>query len=184
MRCFVAVWVPVEVHAAVAGLRSAVEAAWPGEAAWEPPAKWHVTLQFLGETPATVLPDLTAALAGVARRHRPFPLAVAGPGVFRRGHRVNVLWAGLAGAVGELLALRDDVVAVTAPLGFQADAFHPHVTLGRPHGAPGLPADQVVSAVERLPAPVTGQVFEVATLRLCRSEGGYHTVAEWPLLRT
>ncbi len=53
---------------------------------WAPPDTWHITLAFLGEVPAAILPDLTSRLADVARKHPPPSVTIAGSGRF--GSRV------------------------------------------------------------------------------------------------
>lgn len=117
---------------------------------------WHVTLAFLGELPEERLADvayavdLAAASAAVAPR-----LWVAGGGTFGRG-RSTVLWAGLAGAVPELVALAGAVRRALgrARLPYDRRPPRPHLTLARPGdrvAAELIAAD--VAALDRYQGP-------------------------------
>jgi 2'-5' RNA ligase len=58
------------------------QAGHPGIDSWSRPEGLPLTLAFLGERPAEGLSGLEALGAGVAGRHRAFPLATAGLGTF------------------------------------------------------------------------------------------------------
>ena len=96
MRLFIAVDVPRAVVLAVAAAIEPWREAFPN-VRWVPPANWHVTLKFLGATPA----DTGVLGGGVGRRHRvgppprhgggtrsrSVPVGGAGPGAVGRGGR-------------------------------------------------------------------------------------------------
>ncbi len=99
---------------------------------WSHPTQWHLTLAFMPSVPAHVLDDLVAGLRGVARRHCPVELTVAGGGCFPDVSRARVLWAGIRG--GESLhSLAQSVRSVTASLGAAPEGgqFVPHLTVAR-----------------------------------------------------
>ncbi len=88
-----------------------------------PDPRWHVTLAFLGERPDA--DSLLSLLAGVARQHAAFSLALQGGGTFGG----PVLWAGLAGDLPALSALATDVQRVLDAV--EERPFHGHLTLAR-----------------------------------------------------
>lgn len=93
------------------------------------PAGFHLTLTFLGEVPDAVLEvadDLLRTL-----RQAPFPVEVAGAGLFGGG-RPTAVWAGIAPSepLGRLQA-KCDRIARSAGVRLEGRRFHPHVTLGR-----------------------------------------------------
>ncbi|HVT66256.1 MAG TPA: RNA 2',3'-cyclic phosphodiesterase [Trebonia sp.] len=134
MRLFVAVAPPPAVldhlDAACAPFR-------PGRAdlRWTSRALWHITVAFLGEVSADILPRLQPRLERAARRHPGFELSLAGAGAFPSPKRANVLWSGLAGdrrALG-LLAMSVGAGArrAGAPPPDEGRRYRPHVTLAR-----------------------------------------------------
>ncbi|WP_187355144.1 RNA 2',3'-cyclic phosphodiesterase ['Paenibacillus yunnanensis' Narsing Rao et al. 2020] len=102
-------------------------------------AKWthfqdyHITLQFLGDTPAERIPALREALRQAASGQRPFTLKLDRWGIFGAENRPRVLWAGVSGELDQLRTLQQSVVAATKTLGFaeEARAYNPHITLAR-----------------------------------------------------
>ncbi|MDE3086750.1 MAG: hypothetical protein KGJ77_08280, partial [Acidobacteriota bacterium] len=119
MRLFVAVDLPTDVAALVAGLeRPPLETL-----RWTTPAQWHVTLRFLGEVASAALvgPDgLVTALdtlgAGLAARGELPVQAVLGPAAAWFPGR-QVLQVPVAG----LEALAGAVLAATGGVGVPAD---------------------------------------------------------------
>ena len=80
---------------------------------------------FLGDVPEPDVPLVTRALAGVPAPG-PITLRLAGGGRFG-----PVVWAGLAGDLELLEALREDVRSALAGSGFPVDErpFRPHLTI-------------------------------------------------------
>lgn len=130
-RLFVGIGLPAAHQAVAEGLVARLRPLAGGPATWTRPGNAHLTLKFLGETDPGRLPDITAALGGVA--FAPFALAVAGGGFFPSPARPRVIWAGLAAGAGPCRALAADVDAALARIGFAAEArpFAAHLTLGR-----------------------------------------------------
>ncbi|MFQ3662965.1 MAG: RNA 2',3'-cyclic phosphodiesterase [Chloroflexaceae bacterium] len=130
MRLFIALPLPDPVRAALAAAQERLRRGNP-PVRWIDATRMHLTLQFLGETSAAVVPTLVAGLAELAVP--PIHLALSGLGAFPGLQRPRVIWAGIAGDIGALDRLRAAVFAVTTPLGFAPDTrpFTPHLTLGR-----------------------------------------------------
>lgn len=95
MRLFVAVWPPpsvVDVMGEAVGTLSARHGA---DLRWVPPARWHVTLRFLGEAG---IDDAVAAFRSIAVPASDPVEATVGPTTGSFGRRVlHVPVAGLAG---------------------------------------------------------------------------------------
>ncbi len=166
MRLFVALEPPEyaldELEDAVTPLRAAAP-----ELRWTGRTSWHLTLAFLGEVGAEVLPDLAARLERAAHRHPPQHLAIAGGGAFPSPRRAQVLWAGFTADDKALASLADSVAAgarrAGAPPPGQHQKFRAHLTLARCRG----PAD--VSQLTRILAELTGTAWTASSIHLVRS---------------
>jgi 2'-5' RNA ligase len=184
---FVAVLAPPEVRAAVGAARAALDRR-VSAVRWTDPEQAHLTLQFLGATEPARVPDLAAALAGVAAGARPLTLRTEGLGVFPSPARARVVWLGLVGQTDRLAALQAAVVAATGRLGFAVEtrAFRPHLTLGRLRDEATnderVAVGQAVQAVAP-PPPVAWPVDELALMVSTLSRGGavYHAAGRWRL---
>jgi 2'-5' RNA ligase len=178
VRLFVAVAPPAgardHLAAALAPLRDA-----PGAPHWGDPARWHLTLLFLGAVPPALLPGLTAAV-GVSVGGTPrAPLRLAGAGRFGSVRRPQVFWAGLGGDVAVLTALAGRLAGAARGLGLPVEdrPFRPHLTLGRWH--PRRPADGDLP--DRL-AGYRGPDWPLDAVTLVRSSGGRHEpLHTWPV---
>jgi len=97
---------------------------------WSSRETWHITLQFLGDTPAGKDECLIKHLGEIRSPH--VPIRVNGTGIF---DRAGVFWAGV-NVSPELRQLEKQVVAATAQCGFTPEdrPYHPHVTLARGKG--------------------------------------------------
>lgn len=107
----------------------------------------HVTLKFLGETDAALVPKiLAAAQSGLA------PLAacdvrLTGMGAFPNLDRPSVFWVGIDDG-GKLAKMVRALDAALEPLGFPPEqrAFHPHLTVLRVKFRPPPPLFELVTA--------------------------------------
>jgi RNA 2',3'-cyclic 3'-phosphodiesterase len=159
-RLFVAIPLSHEARAAIEAVVEEVRAevdAQPGNGASEgakrgragaSAVRWvrmdglHLTLRFLGPTPADRVAELAEAIDRVARDATPFELALAGAGAFPSAARPRTLWIGLTDGrdnVAELarrLATRLNDVGVPP----EERPFKAHLTLGRADGRREGPA--------------------------------------------
>jgi 2'-5' RNA ligase len=98
---------------------------------WTKPGNWHVTLRFLGEVEQARLPEIIAALQGVA--FAPLELRLGGSGFFSQQGAPRAVWLGLAEGGEACARLAGAINRALAPCGCAPEArnYRPHVTLGR-----------------------------------------------------
>ena len=134
IRAFIAIPLPDQVLAQLADLERHLERKMPsGSVRWVRPEGIHLTLKFLGDTPADKVPDIKQALAAVAHHAPACSFTVEGLGCFPNPRRPRVVWVGVQEPTGRLAALQDAVEEVIAPFGYPPEGrgFTPHLTLGR-----------------------------------------------------
>jgi 2'-5' RNA ligase len=149
----------------------------------------HLTLKFVGDTPAASVDAVKEALQEAARGHHAVALTVQGLGCFPTFERPRVLWLGVGGDMHRLRALQADVEKYIAPLGFPTEdrGFSPHLTLARTaQGASRAEAAALGTlAKERDPGRKVAawQAVSVSLMRShLRPDGAvYERVAEAPL---
>jgi RNA 2',3'-cyclic 3'-phosphodiesterase len=181
-RCFVGVPIGEPLYGELKGAVRGLEAAASAEAddlRWIDPLEWHLTLAFMGPTPAADLPRLTAALSEVAANHAPFSIPTGGLGAFPSRREVRILWYGLADRSRRLAEL---AIAVRLAVGCEtASPFRAHLTLARARGDRGV---GVPATTWKVPMPA-GQLA-VQEIVLYRSHLGagparYEILAAAPL---
>lgn len=167
LRLFYALWPPPEVRDALAAAARPLLDACHGRRV--PKRNYHLTLAFLGGVPAARLPELQAAVAGVA--FEPFTLEIDCHGHFKGA---RVAWLGCRQAPAAAAALAENLRAALAPLGFQPDPrpFRPHLTVLRK--CPGCDWE---GEIEPVAWPVDG--FVLARSETLPAGPVYHVV--WPL---
>lgn len=134
LRLFIALELPTPVLEALAKLQTRLRSADVHKAIrWSAVEGIHLTLKFLGETPAEQVEKIKTALARAVEEQKALSLRVEGLGCFPNERNPRVIWAGVGGALSGLHTLRDVVEREVAPLGFPTEArpFSPHLTLGR-----------------------------------------------------
>jgi RNA 2',3'-cyclic 3'-phosphodiesterase len=112
---------------------------------WSAPESWHITLQFLGDTPqyeciVSRLRDLRSSAV---------PIQLEGLGFF---DRAGVFFAGV-NLTPELQALQQRVTGATGLCGFipETRPYHPHITLARSKGKGGRWLRELKSKIHRDP---------------------------------
>lgn len=178
-RCFVAVAVGDAARAQLVAVQDALQRRLPAGALRPTAAEQiHLTLEFIGELAPAEIARAERALERAARRHAPFDLATAAPGVFPSPRRPSVVWLGVGGDARALAALQRDVRLGLAPLGHDPEArpFRPHLTLARVRSARVRAA--LTAALRELPPlePVEWRVADVALMASeLRPAGAVHT---------
>jgi 2'-5' RNA ligase len=131
-RLFVAVPLPGPLTARLLELQAALPSpSW--ELALSPPEDLHLTLHYLGPTPARVTDDLKRELGALAHARRPFDLPVQGLGAFPHDADPRVLWAGVSDPHGRLNGLFEATRRVLNAyrLFKLREELQPHLTLAR-----------------------------------------------------
>jgi 2'-5' RNA ligase len=134
VRAFIAVPLPDSLLRQLASLQRRLEEQMPRRGVrWVRREGIHLTLKFLGDTPAEKLPSIKEALAAVARNAPVSTFTVGGIGCFPNAYRPRVVWVGVQEPTGRMAALQDAIEEVMAPFGYKPEGrgFTPHLTLGR-----------------------------------------------------
>ncbi|MCH7836410.1 MAG: RNA 2',3'-cyclic phosphodiesterase [Chloroflexi bacterium] len=187
LRLFVAVDLPEDVREALHRLQSDLRQQELSGLRWVRPEGVHLTLKFLGETPAERVPAIEGALATALLGTEPFRLALGEPGTFggRRGPRV--VWLDITGDVQRLRGLQAAVERAMVGVGFAPEErqYSPHLTLARvPQPPRPGTAERVSRALEAVEPPrVEFEVREIVLIRSRLQPGGaeYERLAGFPL---
>jgi 2'-5' RNA ligase len=165
------------VREALVGVQEEMRRSLPrGVVRWVRPENTHLTLRFLGDTPAAKVGDVVEALRVVTGGCRSTVLEVGGLGCFPDARRPLVVWVGAREPAGtlRLRVLQGAVEEAMRGLGFPAEAkpFHPHLTLGRvDRGARPQQRAALQEALDRVDATSLG-TMSVDHLCLVRSQLG------------
>lgn len=136
IRAFIAIPLPKSLLAELGQVQRKLEREVPPRSVrWVRPDGIHLTLKFLGDTPAPKLPPIKTALEVVARNRPPCAFTVASLGCFPNLRRPRVLWVGVEEPTGRLADLQDAIEKALVPFGYPPEGrgFNPHLTLGRVH---------------------------------------------------
>lgn len=134
LRLFIAIELPADVREALAELQKRFQTGDRDSVVrWTVLDSIHLTLKFLGETPADRRPTIEAALLEAVADHAPFSLTLQGAGCFPDFQRPRIVWAGVTGDVEHLHTVRNAIERTVAPLGYPTEdrEFSPHLTIGR-----------------------------------------------------
>jgi len=193
MRLFVAIELPEEQKQALARLQEEMRAAVGkrfGDGVrvrWTRPEGIHLTLKFLGETPAERVEAAKRALGQAVASPPGLRLAIANVGSFADRRAPRVIVAGVTGDTKRLLDLAQRIETWMAAAGWPREKrpFQPHLTLAR------LPED--LSQETRVALAETTRAFsmaaapawEVRRVSLMRSRLGpggarYDAIATFP----
>ena len=147
MRLFVAMDISEDIRSSLAGLATTLRTTCQS-ARWARVEGLHVTLKFIGETPADTMERIKSALAAIPPR-APICINVCGIGFFPNARRPRVFWAGIE-SNPQLTELRAAVDVALEPLGIPREArvFTPHLTLARFHAPHSL--DSLQAAIEKI----------------------------------
>ncbi len=180
LRLFVAVELPANVRQRLADVADELRGMGLERLRWVRPENIHITLKFLGETPAEHRPQIEDALRAAAEGVATHELTLGKLGKFGGRQNPRVLWVDVRGDVDALKALHKRVDARIAPLGFPSDErpFAAHLTLARvPQDLAKKVARSLAEAIEAVKVPDPPiPVREVVLMRSeLRREGPVYT---------
>lgn len=103
-----------------------------GGVKWVRPGAIHLTLAFLGATPAAAIAKISTLVQETAARFQPIDFTLQGIGAFPGIRSPKVIWAGVRTGQA-LFDLQRRIADGLEGLGFHRDArpFTAHITLGR-----------------------------------------------------
>lgn len=147
LRLFVAIAVPDAVRDAITAAQRELQPLAPrGTVRWTRPEQFHLTLQFLGDVPASRIAELKAAVQPVCAGQPALPLSAAGVRFFPNARLPRVIWTGVNDPAGGLVGLQKQLAAALHPFAAKAGAEHyiGHLTLGRCKNARGRGTEELV----------------------------------------
>jgi len=177
MRLFVAIDLPQEVR----HLLSSLSGHGMQGARWVPPENYHLTLRFIGETPAYRAEEIDHALA--ALKSPGFELTLTGLGVFSKSGRSTSLWVG-AERNPALDRLRSKIETALQRLGLEPERrrFAPHVTLARLDNVPEAKLAAFLQAHNLFRAPALPvRHFTLFSSQLGKEQAVYTAEVEYGL---
>ncbi len=133
LRLFVAVELPASVRKRLADVAAELRGKGLERLRWVKPENIHITLKFLGETPALRTPEIEDGLRAAAEGVAAHELTLGELGKFGGRRNPRVLWVDVRGDVDALKALQKRVDEKIGVLGFPPDErpFAAHLTLAR-----------------------------------------------------
>lgn len=160
MRLFFAIDVDQPARDAIAAWRDMLGR--PRGLRWTPPAQWHLTLRFLGDTDVA-LDALEQAARKAAVGLSPFDLELGGVGCFPNLRQSRVLWVGAYDANDVAARWIAAIEPALELLGFPRESrrFSLHLTLARSKSPEGAAAIRRV--IESSP-PFEPRVVRVAQI--------------------
>jgi len=169
LRLFVAICLPPDILSVLVQCQKQLSKAGVN-ARWVKPQSIHLTLKFIGPTPAGRIPFIKAAMALSTARTPPFNIELHGVGVFPDLRRARVIWAGIRGQVDMLRALQTHLDSQLVEAGLVSDAkpFRPHLTLGRLIKPPAVPT--LTAAIRQTGAIQSSTACTVDAIQLMQSE--------------
>ena len=176
MRLFVALDLPWPLKERLSGLAGGL----PG-AKWVPPANYHLTLRFIGETPAHRAEEVDLALSGL--RAEGFSLSLAGLGTFAKSGRPTAIWVGVE-RNPKLDRLQNKIETALQRIGLEPERrrFAPHVSLARLDGISEQKLAAYVQAHNLFRAePMPVEHFTLFSSRLGKEQAVYVAEVEYDL---
>jgi len=133
LRLFVAIDLPAVLKDKLIAITERLRLPGYDAVRWVRPDSFHITIKFLGETPASDIPAIEQAIVALAARQRRSDLIIGGLGFFPSGANANHIYVGISGDLAALSSLHRAAEAAFAKLGYAPEnkSFKPHITLGR-----------------------------------------------------
>jgi 2'-5' RNA ligase len=172
VRVFVAVGLSVEAREQLVDAVGRIRGEFPQGIQWANPDGIHLTLKFLGNISASRVCPLLSCLEPVAATTRPFPLELAGLGMFPNRRKPRVLWGGVGGDLEALTRLQQASEDAINSLGYPTELrpFRPHITLGRPRRTVSDTQLARIGAVVSGMAPPSPVHWQVESVEVMQSE--------------
>jgi len=185
LRCFIAIEIPEAIKKSFAEIIDSLKKSGP-DVKWVSDENIHITLQFLGETEESLVPDIKGALYKILAPYSSFYIKIADVGCFPSGKRPRVIWVGMEESQ-DLINLYKDISNEMVKFGYQKEerGFTPHVTIGRVKSNRNM--GELLRRLEEFKVTDFPD-FEVQNIRLMKSElkpagAKHYSLAEIPFGR-
>ena len=152
------------------------------EIRWQAPARYHVTLAYLGWCKPELVPAIKDVVAEAIAGTKPFDMRCRELGAFPSEEKAQVLWAGIDDRMGELGRLATQLDAALAPLGLptRGREFSAHVTMGRMKKAQSI-ANLLQEAPVRVFSKTSVEDLILYNSSVESEPSEYEHVAHWTL---
>ena len=117
IRTFIAIELTPATRRMLADAVSDLKGRTEANVRWVNPGNVHLTLKFLGNVDAAVIPSLVESVQAAVGGSGPFRLTLGSLGAFPNPARARVVWVGLEGAVDALLDLQRRVEQAATAMG-------------------------------------------------------------------
>lgn len=146
LRTFVAVNFDIGIKEKIFAIRNEVKNFFPNQSAkWEDSSKYHITLQFLGDTPQNLIADISSGLENIEIGSSQIHLEAGCIDAFPNLYHPRILFLSINDNSGLLPWIAGEVSLRLSGFGFLQDKkFHSHVTLAR------IKTPLKISEVERI----------------------------------
>ncbi len=171
IRTFIAIELTPATRRILADAVSDLKGRTEANVRWVNPGNVHLTLKFLGNVDAAVIPSLVESVQAAVGGSGSFRLTLGSLGAFPNPARARVVWVGLEGAVDALLDLQRRVEHAATAMGLAEEQrpFAPHLTLGRVSNNPPTHRASLAAALRRGAAPLAGG-FDAEEVVVMRSD--------------
>lgn len=148
IRAFIAFELPENIISSIRDVQEGMQS-YGFKVRWVQPENIHLSLKFLGDIHEADIKKIGAAITGTAKKMTPLSIAAKGIGVFPGMKRSRVIWIGLTGEMGRLIALQKMLDEELGAIGFPKEKrpFKGHLTLGRVKGK--LNPERFIAAMKK-----------------------------------
>ncbi|MEW6101064.1 MAG: RNA 2',3'-cyclic phosphodiesterase [Candidatus Omnitrophota bacterium] len=132
MRAFIAIDLPKETKAALAGIVGQLKKT-GADVKWVNPDNIHLTLKFLGEMEEKKIKEAVTAVKEVAENKNAFILRVSSLGAFPNINSPRVIWLGIDSGDAETKVIAQELEEKIEKIGVPKEErpFSSHITIGR-----------------------------------------------------
>lgn len=183
LRCFTAIEIPETVKISIAYISDSLKKS-GADVKWIADENIHITLQFLGETEESLIPEIKEALYKILAPYSLFYIKIGDVGCFPSARRPRIIWVGIEDSQS-LINLYKNIASEMVKFGYQKEerGFTPHLTIGRVKSNRNM--GELLKRLEEF--TVTDfPAFEVQNIRLMKSElkpsgAKHYCLAEIPI---
>lgn len=132
MRFFIALEIPEENSQQIVAVQQKVRELVP-KARLTDPAKFHLTVAFVGEQPEELRYQLDRIISQCVVDIKPFSVTPAYIDGFPSFHQPNIFWVGVKGDIDKLIVLRERIKDGLTSLNIEVDErrYTPHIAIAK-----------------------------------------------------